>query len=130
MMHALTRNRTYRALDQLGMYTNIRTFKNGAHTALFDRDVGSNYVTPPPPPPSGNYDGTGAPSINYGWVHPNSSTTDEFSASEPQLVTSLPPLAPKSGFKMHFAIASQRLLVLGGGGGKIRLEVQILSSFS
>ena len=53
MAHALTRNRTYRALDHLGMYQNIRTFKNGIHTALDDRDVGSNYVTPPPPPPLG-----------------------------------------------------------------------------
>ena len=53
MAHALTRNRTYRALDHLGMYQNIRTFKNGIHTALDDRDVGSNCVTPPPPPPLG-----------------------------------------------------------------------------
>ena len=32
-------------------------------------------------PPPGNYDGTGAPSVNYGWVLPNSSTTAEFSAA-------------------------------------------------
>jgi len=31
--------------------------------------------------PPGNYDGTGAPSVNYGWVLPNSSTTAEFSAA-------------------------------------------------
>ena len=29
----------------------------------------------------GDYDGTGAPSSTYGWAHPNSSTTDEFSAA-------------------------------------------------
>lgn len=56
MQHALTRNRSYYALDTLGMYANIRTFKNGVHTATFDGD--ELYVTPPPPPPSGSYYGT------------------------------------------------------------------------
>ena len=81
MAHALTRNRTYAAVDTLGMYSNIRTYKNGVHTALFDAEV--QYTTPPPAPPSGAYNGNrSVPSTYFGWQSElNSSKVDEFSAA-------------------------------------------------
>lgn len=81
MAHALTRNRTYAAVDALGMYSNIRTYKHGAHIKASDGD--EQYVTPPPAPPSGAYYGNASiPSSYFGWQSAlNSSKIDEFSAA-------------------------------------------------
>eukprot|EP00040_Diaphanoeca_grandis_P024611 m.135537 g.135537 ORF g.135537 m.135537 type:complete len:835 (+) comp29800_c0_seq1:114-2618(+) len=78
MTHALTRNRTYDSLDLRGEYSNIRTFKNGAHVARFDGD--EVYILAPPPPPSGPKPDM-APTSFFGWQRPNSSVADEFSAA-------------------------------------------------
>lgn len=78
MQHALTRNRTYAALDERGEYSNIRTFRHGAHDARPDGD--EVYILPQLIP--AGYDrNTGMPLTYYGWQHPNSSIADEFSAA-------------------------------------------------
>lgn len=48
MAHALTRNRTYEALDRRGEYGNLRTFSHLDHDARFDGD--EVYVTSPVAP--------------------------------------------------------------------------------
>jgi hypothetical protein len=115
MAHALTRNRTYEALDQRGEYGNIRTFKHGDHDATLDgQEV---YILPPAPPVS--YDRqTGLPETYYGWQHPNSSVADEFSAAceskppspRPFLVMSHLPLLSLGPFSFctRIALTAQR----------------------
>jgi len=77
--HALTRNRTYEALDMRGEYSNIRTFNNKVHVAKFDGD--EVYILAPPPPPDGRMGPDLTPTSFYGWQHPNSSIVDSFSAA-------------------------------------------------
>ena len=48
MSFALTRNRTFRAVDELGMYRNIRTLSTRHHVRA--KDGHERYVTPPVPP--------------------------------------------------------------------------------
>lgn len=81
MQHALTRNRTYAAVDAEGKgqrYHNIRTFKHRDHTSLMDGD--EQWALPPAPAPACQ-DAQGTPRCYYGWQLPNSSTVDEFSAA-------------------------------------------------
>ena len=60
------------------MYKNIRTFQKSAHVATFDGD--EQYLTLPPVPPPAPRDGS-APTVYYGWQHPNSSKINSFSAA-------------------------------------------------
>jgi hypothetical protein len=78
MAHALTRNRTYAALDLHGMYSNIRTFQQAAHIATFDGN--EQFITAPPVPPPAPKDGSAPKSYN-GWQKPNSSKIEPFSAA-------------------------------------------------
>ena len=87
MQFALTRNRTFAALDA-GQYQNIRTFKHrhGGAPGGARWDGDELYVLPPPPPPAGGKPGpngtTWIPAQSYyGWQIPNSTTVDEFSAA-------------------------------------------------
>ena len=87
MEHALTRNRTFAALDDPNRteakYTNIRTIKREQMVqggARFDGD--ELWSLPPPPPPSPPVSPYGPhPTSYYGWMLPNSSTVREFSAA-------------------------------------------------
>jgi hypothetical protein len=75
MAHALTRNRTYAAVDLHGMYSNIRTYQKASHVAKFDGD--EQFLTMPPVPPPAPPDGS-APRSYTGWQQPNSSKIDPF----------------------------------------------------
>ena len=77
MSHALTRNRTYTAVDVHGMYSNIRTYQHGRLKAL---DGNEQYVIPPPIPQPPPKDGS-APKSYTGWQQPNSSKIEPFSAA-------------------------------------------------
>lgn len=77
MSHALSRNRTFKAVDERGMYSNVRIYQHGKLKAL---DGNEQFVTPPPVPVPPPKDGT-APKSYTGWQRPNSSKIRPFSAA-------------------------------------------------
>lgn len=73
LAHALTRNRTFSAVDEGGQYGNIRTFYHDHDGgARWDGDELWVLPPPPPPPPGGPF---------FGWQRPNSSVLQGFSAA-------------------------------------------------